>query len=77
MGWVGHSVGLCPVCRGPSRFLEASFWSLEHEGKRVVDAIDEAIAWRESAGLDRLSAVDVSDHGANGAILVKGYDLER
>lgn len=60
-----------------SRFLEGSYWSLEHEGKRVVDTITEAIAWRELLGVHKIRKEDVADYGTNGAILVKGHDLQR
>lgn len=50
---------------------------MEHEGKRVVDAITEAIAWRELLGVHKIRKEDVADYGTNGAILVKGHDLQR
>ncbi|CAM9712566.1 unnamed protein product [Ectocarpus sp. 13 AM-2016] len=59
------------------RFLEAAFWSLEHDGKRVSDFIEESIAWREKIGADRLRKEDVVDQGCRGAIIVKGHDLSR
>lgn len=59
------------------RFLEAYYWSLEHDGKRVVDAVDEAISWRELSGVHLITRDDVASYGASGGILVKGHDLER
>eukprot|EP00903_Cladosiphon_okamuranus_P010915 g10310.t1 len=57
------------------RFLEAAFWSLEHNGTRVSDFIEQSIDWREKIKADRLRKEDVIDQGGNGAIIVKGHDL--
>lgn len=59
------------------RFLEAAFWSLECDGKRLSDFIEESIAWREAIGAHRLLGKDVAEQGHNGAILVKGHDRNR
>ncbi|CAN0191654.1 unnamed protein product [Pylaiella littoralis] len=57
------------------RYLEAAFWSLEHDGHRVSRFIEETIAWREKVRADRLRKEDVLDEGKKGAIIVKGHDL--
>lgn len=59
------------------RFLEAAYWSLEQDGKRVSDLIEESIAWRETVGAHRLRKEDVAAVAGKGAILVKGVDLRR
>ncbi|CAM9153266.1 unnamed protein product, partial [Hapterophycus canaliculatus] len=59
------------------RYLEAAFWSLERDGKRVSTFIEESIAWREMIGADRLKKEDVVDQGEKGSIIVKGHDLSR
>lgn len=59
------------------RFLEAAFWSLEHDGRRLSDLIEESIAWRESTRANRLGKEDVFAQGSSGTILVKGHDLDR
>lgn len=59
------------------RFLEAGYWSLEHDGKRVSDSLADSIAWRESVGANRLKKEDVVAEGTKGTILVKGHDLHR
>lgn len=60
-----------------TRFLEAAFWALEHDGTRVSDFIEQSISWREKIGADRLRKEDVFDEGIKGAIIVKGHDLSR
>lgn len=60
-----------------ARFLEAAFWSLERDGERVSDFIEESIIWREKIGADRLRKEDVLDQGNKGAIVVKGHDRNR
>lgn len=71
----------CMTCRAYLvlcvRFLEAAYWSLEHDGKRVSDFVADSIAWRESVGAHRLKKEDVAAEGAKGTILVKGHDLQR
>ena len=57
--------------------MEAAFWSLERDGTRVSDFIEQSIDWRERIGADRLRKEDVLDQGRKGAILVKGHDLSR
>ncbi|CAM9891454.1 unnamed protein product [Scytosiphon promiscuus] len=59
------------------RYLEAAFWSLERDGKRVSDYVEESIAWRETIGADRLKKEDVIVQGGKGSIIVKGHDLSR
>lgn len=60
------------------RFLEAAFWSLEHDGgKRVSEFIENTIAWRESIGAHCIRKEDVAMLGAKGTIFVKGHDLHR
>lgn len=59
------------------RYLEAAYWKMEGDGKRVVDTLEESIAWRESVRAHKLRKEDVIVRGAKGAILVKGHDLQR
>lgn len=59
------------------RFLEAAYWSLEHDGKRVSELVEESIAWRETVGAHRIRKEDVAAVGVKGTILVKGVDLRR
>lgn len=59
------------------RFLEAAYWSLEHDGRRVSDVVAESIAWRETVGAHRIRKENVAAVGAKGTILVKGVDLRR
>lgn len=73
-----HTFFLYPyMVNACARFLEAAFWSLEHDGQRVSDFIEESIVWREKIGADRLRKEDVLDQGKNGAIIVKGHDRSR
>lgn len=50
---------------------------MEYDGKRVVDILTDSIAWRESVRAHKLGKDDVAARGVNGAILVKGHDLQR
>lgn len=65
------------IATATARFLEAAFWSLERDGTRVSDFIEQSIDWREKIGADRLRKEDVVDQGNKGAIIVKGHDLSR
>lgn len=69
---------MCTLCCSiVVRFLEAAYWSLEHDGKRVSELIEESIAWRETVGAHRIRKENVAAVGIKGAILVKGIDLRR
>lgn len=72
-----HSAESSSAVAGATRFLEAAFWSLERDGTRVSDFIEQSIDWREKIKADRLRKEDVLDQGSKGAIIVKGHDLSR